>query len=163
MKNGKKSRIVSLRLSFAIKENISKYYGAYTACEHALNRGDLTPFVIAFCEIAVKAMESMRDSLAERKARLDLYEVLLGKLSNLDETASLEMANALVTATLFSAYGLTPAQLGEIYGISRQTVYKRVAPLKDLGVLVQTKVGRRTYYTLDLDALKAVASEAEVD
>ena len=156
-------RIASLRLSFAIKENISKYYGAYTACEHALNRGDLTPFVIAFCEIAVKAMESMRDSLAERKARLDLYDVLLGKLSNLDETASLETANALVTATLFSAYGLTPAQLGEIYGISRQTVYKRVAPLKDLGVLVQTKVGRRTYYTLDLDALKAVASEAEVD
>ncbi len=148
-------RIVSLRLSFAIKENINKYYGAYTTCEHALNRGDLTPFVIAFCEIAVKAMESMKDSLAERKASLDLYEGLLDGLPCLDDPASFGMANALVTATLFSAYGLTPAQLGEAFGVSRQTVYKRVAPLKDLGVLVQTKVGRRTYYTLDLDMLKA--------
>ncbi len=147
-------RIVSLRLSFAIKENIGKYYSAYTTCEHVLNRGDLTPFVIVFCEIAVKAMESMRDSLAERRAGLDLYGMLLDKLPGLDDPASFGMASALVTATLFSAYGLTPAQLGQIYNISRQTVYKRVAPLKSLGVLVQTKVGRQTYYTLDLDALK---------
>ncbi len=154
-------RIVSLRLSFAIKENINKYFGAYTTCEHALNRGDLTPFVIAFCEIAVKAMESMRDSLAERKASLDLYGCLLGELPGLDDPVLLEMANALVTATLFSAYGLTPAQLGETFGISRQTTYKRVAPLKDLGVLVQTKVGRRTFYTIDLEALKAAVGSAD--
>lgn len=63
--------IVGLRLSYAVKENISKYYGAFSTCEHKLNRGDLTPFVIAFCEIVVRAMTSMRDSLVERKASLE--------------------------------------------------------------------------------------------
>ena len=145
--------IVGLRLSYAIKENISKYYGAFSTCEHKLNRGDLTPFVIAFCEIAVKAMTSMCDSLVERKAGLDKYTSKLDELPECSNSRVREIAETLVTATLFSPNGLTADQLGETFGVSRQTVYKRVDPLENAGVLVKTKIGRKTFFTLDFRAL----------
>ena len=145
--------IVGLRLSFAIKEHINTYYKAYTTCEHALNRGDLTPFVIAFCEIAVAAMESMRNSLAERLDSLEKYSGFIEHSQVCADRQTREVALHIVSATLFSAYGLTPAQLTQILNVSRQTVYKRVEPLKAAGWLVTTKVGRKTYYTLDLDKL----------
>ncbi|MGN0060434.1 MAG: Fic family protein [Coriobacteriales bacterium] len=145
--------IVGLRLSFAIKEHISAYYKAYETCEHALNRGDLTPFVIAFCEIAVAAMESMKSSLAERLDSLDKYSRLIEHSRVCADRQTREVALNIVSATLFSAYGLTPAQLAQLLCVSRQTVYKRVEPLKAAGWLVTAKVGRKTYYTLDLDRL----------
>ena len=42
---------------------------------------------------------------------------------------------------------------------SRQTVYKRLAPFKERGVLIVRNVGRRTYYRMDLDALERIANE----
>lgn len=145
--------IVGLRLSYAVKENISKYYGAFSTCEHKLNKGDLTPFVIAFCEIVVKAMTSMCDSLVERKAGLVKYTNKLDELPECGNPRVREIAEALVVATLFSPNGLTADQLGNSFGVSRQTVYKRVDPLGNAGVLVKTKIGRKTFYTLDFKAL----------
>ena len=118
-----------------------------------MNRGDLTPFVIAFCEIAVAAMESMRNSLAERLDSLEKYSGFIERSQVCADRQTREAALNIVSATLFSAYGLTPAQLAQILCVSRQTVYKRVEPLKAAGWLVTTKVGRKTYYTLDLDKL----------
>lgn len=148
--------IAGLRLSYAVKENISKYYGAFSTCEHKLNRGDLTPFVIAFCEIVVRAMTSMRDSLVERKANLEKYTNRLDELPECGNPRVREIAEALVTATLFSPNGLTADQLSNLFGVSRQTVYKRVDSLENAGVLVRTKVGRKTFCTLDLEVLDKI-------
>lgn len=148
--------IAGLRLSYAVKENISKYYGAFSTCEHKLNRGDLTPFVIAFCEIVVRAMTSMRDSLVERKANLEKYTNRLDELPECGNPRVREIAEALVMATLFSPNGLTADQLSNLFGVSRQTVYKRVDSLENAGVLVRTKVGRKTFCTLDLEVLDKI-------
>lgn len=145
--------IISLRLSYSIKENIQKYYGAYMTCEHILNRGDLTPFVIAFCEIVVAAMKNILESLSERKESLDLCKRRIKELPECQDENVFDVGYALVTATLFSAYGLTAVQLGDIFGVSRQTIYKRLEPFKETGLLLQRKVGRRTYYTLSLENL----------
>ena len=63
--------MIGFRLSYAVKQDIEKYYRGYTVCEHPLNKGDLTPFVIAFSEIIVSAMESMRNSLRELRNMLE--------------------------------------------------------------------------------------------
>ena len=144
---------MGLRLSYAVKENISRYYGAFSTCEHKLNRGDLAPFVIAFSEIVVRAMTSMRDSLVERKANLEKYTNRLDELPECGNPRVREIAEALVTATLFSPNGLTADQLGDLFGVSRQTVYKRVDSLDNAGILVKTKIGRKTFCMLDLEAL----------
>ena len=149
--------IVGLCLSSAIQRNIGKYHKAYTSCENPLNRGDLTPFVIEFCKIAIQAMKTIRDSLAERQKRLlDAEAFLRTTLASKDSNLTM-MANEIASATMFSTYGSSPYQLGELFGVTRQTVYSRVEPLKELGIIMQSKVGRRTYYTIKLDTLTGCA------
>ncbi len=146
--------IVGLKLAFSIKDHVKKYYKAYTTCEHVLNKGDLTPFIIVFCEIVVDAMREVAASLAEREKRLALCERSIERLDACRDERVLEVGRELAIATLFSAYGVSAAGLGEAFGISRQTVYKRLEPFKEAGVLVKEKVGRATYYTLAASCLE---------
>lgn len=140
--------VTSLALSYAVKSEIRKYYKAYSVTEHELNRGDLTPFVIAFAEIVVSAMTGLRDSLAERERAFRDY---CGTIVPAVPSESRAIAEALVTGTLFTFNGLTAAHLVDEFGISRQTVYKRLAPIKRMGLLVAEKVGHKTYYRLKVD------------
>ena len=126
-------------------------------CEHPLNKGDLTPFVMAFSDIIVSAMESMRDSLSELQTLLQQGEELVERVFP-DETIR-EVGFMLVTAALFAFEGITMKELTSALDASRQTVYKRLAPFKERGVLIVRNVGRRTYYRMDLDALERIANE----
>ncbi|WP_165047178.1 MULTISPECIES: Fic family protein [unclassified Adlercreutzia] len=147
--------LVGLRLSYSVKQGIRKYYKAYSTCEHKLNKGDVTPFVIAFSDLVVDAMRSMRDSLADRKTRLERCEEALRKAMLDEREETLRMASALCAAALFADYGTTAVDLGKDFGISRQTVYKRMEPLKRQGLVVSEKVGVKTYYRLDVKSLLA--------
>ena len=138
--------MIGFRLSYAVKQDIEKYYRGYTVCEHPLNKGDLTPFVIAFSEIIVSAMESMRNSLRELRNMLEEGERMAEIVFAKDEKA-IEIASVLVTAALFA------------FNASRQTMYKKLAPFKERGVLVAQKEGRKTYYRMDLDALRRLADQ----
>ena len=149
--------LVGFRLSRAIKQHIQQYYKGYTVCEHPLNKGDLTPFVMAFSDIIVSAMESMRDSLSELQTLLQQGEELVERVFP-DETIR-EVGFMLVTAALFAFEGITMKELTSTLDASRQTVYKRLAPFKERGVLVVRNAGRRTYYRMDLDALERIANE----
>lgn len=64
------SPIVGYRLSYSVKERIEKYYKGFSICEHPLNKGDITPFVISFSGLVVDAMESMLDSLRVKQSDL---------------------------------------------------------------------------------------------
>lgn len=149
--------LVGFRLSRTIKQHIQQYYEGYTVCEHPLNKGDLTPFVMAFSDIIVSAMESMRDSLSELQTLLQQGEELVERVFP-DETIR-EVGFMLVTAALFAFEGITMKELTSALDASRQTVYKRLAPFKERGALVVRNVGRRTYYRMDLDALERIANE----
>lgn len=148
-------RLVGLRLSFAIKEEIEKYYKAFAVCEHPLNRGDLTPFVISFAEIVVSGMARLKEALAEREADLLRYENLACCLYEGD---MLRVVNILIVASLFAVYGVTADECTEALGITRQTLYKRTKTLRDEGMLQIKKVGRKTYYSCDLSALEQRAN-----
>ena len=129
----------------------------YTVCEHPLNKGDLTPFVIAFSEIIVSAMESMRNSLRARNM-LEVGE-RMAEIVFAKRRAAIEIASVLVTAALFAFNGITMAELTYTFDASRQTMYQKLAPFKERGVLVAQKEGRKTYYRMDLDALRRLADQ----
>lgn len=150
--------MIGFRLSYAVKQDIEKYYRGYTVCEHPLNKGDLTPFVIAFSEVIVSAMESMRNSLRELRNMLEEGERMAEIVFAKDEKA-IEIASVLVTAALFAFNGITMAELTYTFDASRQTMYKKLAPFKERGVLVAQKEGRKTYYRMDLDALRRLADQ----
>lgn len=151
--------IAGLGISNAIKENIAKYYKAFSVCEHDLNKGDLTPFVIAFTDIIVQAMRNLRDSLAERK------EALKGTLAFIGECIpekSQHVAEILATASLFTFDGIDTDRLTHEEGVTRQTLSKRLKPLREKGLVTTTKIGRQAFHKLDLDRLEALCKQKEV-
>lgn len=148
--------LVGLGISYSIKQEIEKYYKGFSVCEHPLNRGDVTPFVIAFSEICVDAMRNLRDSLVEKKGLLADYEA---KATAILPAQSLSVSKTLITATLFTFDGITAADLAESEGVSRPTLYKRLAPLRDKGLLLTETISRKTFYKLDADAFLSQAAQ----
>lgn len=152
--------IVGFGLSYAVKKDISKYYRAFAICEHPLNRGDITPFVIAFSEVVVSAMESMRDSLEEGLESMRACEGAEVRLANeVGKPWAKDFAEVLVNAALFSANGITVDELSEGFGITRQTVYAHLKEMKSRKLLVQERIGAKTYCRMDVDALKSLFPE----
>lgn len=161
--NGRTSRFISsycisqhfeplagLNISCSIKENIDKYYKGFSVCEHPLNKGDLTPFVISFTGIIVEAMQKLRDSLSERQVA---FNSALALIENRVPKQSRHLAETLATASLFTFNGIDINRLSAEEGASRQTIYKRLAPLQSIELVTTEKVGRKLLYKLNLDRL----------
>lgn len=141
--------IVGLGISYAVKQEIEKYYKAFSRCEHPLNRGDITPFVIAFSEICVNAMCNLRDALTEKKSQMGMY---LHRSAVLVPEPLRTLVESLITATLFTFDGVTAKELCEAERLSRQTLYKRLSELRKLGLLQEEKIGRKVFYKLNEEA-----------
>lgn len=158
------SPIVGLRLSHAVKQRIERYYKAFSLCEHPLNRGDMTPFVIAFSEIIVDAMESMLSSLEERAACLDEVKESLAQMPGIESVKSCYTVGfILAQAALFAEIGITMNELSAASEMSGPTVSKRLDFFKRRGLLIAEREGRRLYYRLDIAALKALQNDAGTD
>ena len=152
---GEYEKLVGLRLSFAIKEEIGRYYKAFMACEHPLNKGDLTPFVIEFVDIVLTGMERLREALAERDVNLRKYEALAWELyGGQGDKASYELVRILIVARLFALYGVMSNELCEVLGITKPTLQRRFRPLKDAGLVHVERVGHKVYYACELDELE---------
>ncbi len=148
--------IVGFKLSLKMHEKLSAYYKAFTTCEHPLNKGDLTPFVIAFAQIFVSAQE---EALAQLKEKSGDYKVAQSKLQSSLPPGQLEelgdFACELAQASIFAENGITTNELCEACSITAPTAVKRRKKLKDAGLLASKKQGHYTYYSLNLDALFA--------
>lgn len=147
--------IVGFRLSYAVKKDISKYYKAFSTCEHALSKGDITPFVISFSEIVVAAMESMRNSLMERLESMRSCAAAEDRLCvEIGKPWAESFVEVLVNASLFSANGISASELATVFNASRPTVYSRLKEIERTGLLAREKVGKKTYYRIDAAKLK---------
>lgn len=141
--------MVALRLSRFVQDSVRAYYKAFSTCEHKLNKGDLTPFAIAFAQMVVDGMEHLKTDLEEGIRSLSEETVMLESMPDLEgDGALLACAKELSSAGLFALRGATSKELAEDLGISDPTLYKRLGALRDLGLLGQEKVGRQTYYYL---------------
>ena len=156
--------LVGYRLSYSVKERIDKYYKGFSLCEHELNRGDLTPFVILFSEIIVDAMTSMKESLAERRHALKVARESIkcipniadGKKKSVDQRITL--ADYLIQAALFADVGITTKELASLLKLSVPSTYDRLKFFSDIGLLKKQQVGRTVMLSMNLDALAEVAA-----
>lgn len=150
--------IVGYRLSYSVKERIEKYYKGFSICEHPLNRGDLTPFVISFSELVVDAMESMLDSLREKQSDLaDAVDAVSRAIATEEEDAGLwRVAFILAQATLFSENGATTEELCAAAGMSEPTMAKKRKHIKELGFMRETRKGRQRFHSSDLGRMGQV-------
>lgn len=148
--------IIGFKLSAKIHEKLSAYYKAFVTCEHPLNKGDLTPFVIAFAQIFISAQ---KETAAQLEEKLGDFKVAQSKIQDSLPQKQLselgDFACELAQASIFAENGITTNELCEACSITAPTAVKRRKKLKDAGLLASKKQGHYTYYSLDLDALFA--------
>lgn len=148
------SPLVGFRLSYAVKQQIDQYYKGFTVCEHPMNKGDITPFIIRFSKVIVNAMESMRDSLSQKAHQLQRAEEAIGLLLEIDAMKGcFSVGSILVQAALFSDLGVKRKELADTCGMSLPTLQKRLDFFDERGFLLKRKEGRSTYYLMNVEKI----------
>lgn len=142
--------LLSYRLSYTVKENISKYYAAFHECNDFRNRGDLTPFVEMFLNIIKSSVLQLIQALDKRRRQMDYYLAILPRLPHMDSKNLPELYNLLFQAELFSESGISTVQLMQYLRVSRTTLGKLLKIVRSEGFLKEEKIKRENYYGIDL-------------
>lgn len=142
--------LIGFRISYTIKDNLSKYYKAFKICNDPKNKGDLSPFVHFFLDIILEAENNLLSALKERQEKLTYFGKMIGNLPNADQTKMPLLYDLLIQAALFSNHGISLHELGTMLEESANTVRKRLNCIPD-DLLVKRMIDRSVFYELDLD------------
>ena len=143
--------LIGFRLSYTIKAHIKEYYDAFKECNDEKNLGDLTPFIIMFLNIILESFQNLYDALEKRINLLLKFSNVIDSNSKMSDDLK-AFANILIQVSLFSNEGITKKQLGLELDISESTVNKRLAKLREMGLLLEEKC-KPAKYMLDLNEL----------
>ena len=148
--------LIGFRISYTIKENLSKYYKAFKICNDSKNKGDISPFVHFFLDIILSAESNLLSSLKERQEKLIYFSKMIDNLPNSEKTNMRELYNLLIQASLFSNHGISMSELKTYMKESDATVRKRLSNIpKDL--LLKQTVDRSNFYELNLEQTESHA------
>lgn len=147
--------LVGFRLSYAVKEHIKKYYKGFSVCEHPLNRGDLTPFVLEFSNIVIDAMESLSNALSEKEKAMREAEAAAKAVFpavKKDERLYVVL-KLLIRAALFTDNGITADEILEAGNISNATAVAKRKTVEAQGLLIKDREGHKVFYRMDIKKL----------
>lgn len=142
--------LIGFRLSYTIKENITKYYKAFDVCNNPQNKGELTAFVEMFLKIVELSMHQLLETLEEKKQKWDYYSKRIDTLPNAEKTDISRLYNLLIQAKLFSNIGISREELIEELRLSENTVRSRLKLIPESLLIINRQKGRK-YYLLDLN------------
>lgn len=161
--NGRTSRFISsyllskelntltgFGLSYAIKENISQYYKGFKTVNEKKNKGDLTPFIISFLDILSKELESLNNSVIKRINIINRYSKVIEVMEKKDKQKQ-NIIFVIFQETLFGEAGIDVSSLVEFTETSKYKVTQVLKEYDDM--LIKNKIGRKNYYSFDLDAV----------
>lgn len=161
--NGRTSRFISsyllskelntltgFGLSYAIKENISQYYKGFKTVNEKKNKGDLTPFIISFLDILSKELESLNNSVVKRINIINRYSKVIEVMEKKDKQKQ-NIIFVIFQETLFGEAGIDVSSLVEFTETSKYKVTQVLKEYDDM--LIKNKIGRKNYYSFDLDAV----------
>ena len=161
--NGRTSRFISsyllskelniltgFGLSYAIKENISQYYKGFKTVNEKKNKGDLTPFVIMFLDILSKELESLNNSVIEKISIIDRYSKVI-KVTEEKDKRKQSIIFVIFQETFFGEAGIDVSSLMKYAKASKYKVTQVLKEYDDM--LIKNKIGRKNYYSFDLDAV----------
>lgn len=142
--------LIGFRLSYTIKENISKYYKAFEVCNDPHNKGELTPFVDMFLSIVEISMQQLLETLEEKKQKWDYYWKRIKLLPSADKANMFKLYDVLIQASLFSNIGIGRDELIKHMGLSENTVRNRLKLIPDIMFIENRQKGKK-YYLLNLE------------
>lgn len=141
--------LLGYRLSYTIRENIEKYYQAFKICNHPLNRGDLTLFVLMFLEVTEQSIRLLDSALQKRLDRLEHYCKQISILPEANDSLYFKLYGYLIQAQLFSDHGISTLELLQYLNVSRGTLRKKLAVIEQAGLLKIEKDKKEKYYMID--------------
>ncbi|MCT4594403.1 MAG: Fic family protein [Anaeromicrobium sp.] len=147
----KLQHLVSYRLSYTVKENIKSYHKIFKVVNDEKNRGDITYFVIKFFDILIESINDLCTSLNERYNKLKYFRSIINNMSEDEKIKSILFV--LIQNTLFGDSGLSVSEICEISKVGNSKVRKALKDLKDKGVLLIEKDGRKYMYDINLDKI----------
>ena len=142
--------LIGYRLSYTVKENISKYYKAFDVCNDPHNKGELTPFVEMFLNILEISLQQLLETLEEKKYKWEYYCQRIGILPNAEKTDIAHLYELLIQAALFSNIGISREELLNELKLSENTLRSRLRLIPEI-LLIENRQKGRKYYLLDLD------------
>ncbi len=152
--------LLSLDLSYTIKDNRKKYYHAFQLCNDKRSKGDLTPFAITFLEFLDTASERMCDNLVEGEKRLQklgrlAYENLF--IQDKKREKKIDFIFILIQNALFASESLSVEELQTHADLSRSSVDKMIKELISDGIPIEkTKAGKFNRFQLNLDTFEEI-------
>ena len=141
--------LIGFRLSYTIKENISKYYKAFDLCNDPLNKAELTPFVEMFLNIIELSMKQLLETLTEKMYKWNYYCQKIINLPNADKPDVRHLYDLLIQAALFSNIGISREELIFNMELSANTVRSKLSFIPETLLLENSQKGKK-YYLLDL-------------
>ena len=142
--------LIGFRLSYTVKENISKYYKAFDVCNDPHNKAELTPFVEMFLNIVEISLQQLLETLEEKKYKWEYYRQRIANLPNAEKTDISYLYELLIQAALFSNIGISREELLSQLKLSENTVRSRLRLIPE-ELLIENRQKGRKYYLLDLD------------
>ena len=150
--------LIGFRLSYTVKENISKYYKAFDVCNDPHNKAELTPFVEMFLNIVEISLQQLLETLEEKKYKWEYYRQRIANLPNAEKMDIAYLYELLIQAALFSNIGISREELLSQLKLSENTVRSRLRLIPD-ELLIENRQKGRKYYLLDLDAADKLFDE----
>ncbi len=151
--------LIGFRLSYTVKENISKYYKAFDVCNDPHNKAELTPFVEMFLNIVEISLQQLLETLEEKKYKWEYYRQHIGHLPNAEKTDISYLYELLIQAALFSNIGISREELLSQLKLSENTVRSRLRLIPE-ELLIENRQKGRKYYLLDLDVADKLFEES---
>lgn len=142
--------LIGFRLSYIIKENISKYYRAFDVCNNTHNKGELTPFVDMFLSIVEISMQQLAEILEEKLQKWEYYSERIKSLPNSEKTDVSKLYELLIQASLFSNIGIGRDELLKNMELSENTVRTKLK-LIPAAMLIENRQKGKKYYLLNLE------------
>lgn len=149
-------RLLAYRISETIKENIKKYYNAFTICNDTRNLADLTPFLIMMLGMIKEAMEDLKDSLTEKYLSWGRYRSAITNLDQHQNESIAALYDVLIQASLFSEQGISTQELLAFFNTNYATLGKRLSIVKEQDLLITEKHENKKYYSIKLNELENI-------
>jgi Fic family protein len=143
--------LIGYRLSYTVKENISKYYKAFEVCNDPHNKAELTPFVEMFLNIVEISLQHLLETLEEKKHKWEYYCQRIGSFPNAEKTDIAHLYELLIQAALFSNIGISREELLNELQLSENTLRSRLRLIPNT-LLIENRQKGKKYYLLNLDA-----------
>ena len=150
--------LIGFRLSYTIKENISKYYKAFDVCNDPHNKGELTPFVDMFLGIVELSMQQLAETLEEKMQKWNYYGKNVKTLPNAEKADMFRLYDLLIQASLFSNIGIGRDELIKHMDLSENTVRSRLKLIPS-AMLIENRQKGRKYYLLNLEEADKIFEE----